>query len=142
MRSLRGHVRLWAIAWLLMQAAALSAFMPRDCCAAHRPAESTPSCHEAPKRAHCPMRGTGDAPCSMHRHAAAGHARSEGSGAPDCVMRRACQTPAVFTIFANPGIMPVTLTATLDAGVPVPEPTLRETPLARNRPPDPRPPRA
>ena len=142
MRSLRARVRLWAVAWLLMQAATLSAFVPRDCCAAHRPTESAPSCHEAPKRTHCPMRATGDAPCAKHRHAAAHDARREGPGTPDCVMRRACQAPAVFTIFASPGILPVTLTATLDAGVLAPLTVLRETPIARNRPPDVRPPRA
>lgn len=142
MRSLRGRVRLWAIAWLLMQAAALSAFVPRDCCASHRPAERAPSCHKAPKRTHCPMRASGEAPCDMHRHAAAQDTPDQDSGTPDCVMRRACQAPAVFTIFASPGILPVTMAATLEVGVPAPATALRETPIVRNRPPDLRPPRA
>jgi len=142
MRSLRARVRLWAIAWLLMQVAALSAFVPRDCCVAHRRAETTPSCHETPKPTHCPMPGGGDAPCDRHRHPAAQEAREEGSSTPDCVMRRACQAPAVFTIFAGPGIMPATRAATLDAGVPAPATPLFETPITRNRRPDLRPPRA
>ena len=112
MRSLRGHVRLWAIAWLLMQATALSAFVPRDCCASHHPAANVAPCHEEPK------------------------------GTPDCVMRRSCQAPTVFTIFASPGILPSMLAVTPDAGVPTPAPLLLETPLARSGRPDPRPPRA
>ena len=116
MRSLRGHVRLWAIAWLLMQATALSAFVPRDCCASHRPATSAVPCHEEPK----------------------GHQPDT----PDCVMRQACQTPTVFTIFASPGILPSTLAVTRDVGVSAPAPALLETPLARSGRPDIRPPRA
>ena len=104
-------MRLWAIVWLLMQATALSAFVPRDCCASHRPTASAAPCHEEPK------------------------------GAPDCVMRQACHTPAVFTIFASPGILPSMLVATLDVGVATPTPALCETPLARSGQPDPRPPR-
>jgi hypothetical protein len=87
------------------------------------------------------MRAGREAPCDMHRHAAAQEAPDQGSGTPDCVMRRACQAPAVFTIFASPGILPVALTATLDAGVAAPSTALQETPIARNRPPDLRPPR-
>ena len=142
MRSLRGHVRLWAIAWLWMQAAALAAFVPRDCCALHRSPENTPSCHEAPKRTHCPMRTSGDEACAMHRHGATAQHRDPDSTTSDCVMRRACQAPAVFTIFASPGILPATMLATPDAGVPAPAPALRETPIARNHSPILPPPRA
>ena len=116
MRSLRARVRLWAIAWLLMQATALSAFVPRDCCASHRPVANATSCHEEPKSHH-----------------------------PDplkCAMRQACQAPTVFTIFASPGILPSTLAVTRDVGVSAPAPALLETPLARSGRPDIRPPRA
>jgi hypothetical protein len=62
MTALRRHVRLWVIAWLFAQAASLSAFVPRDCCASHRPTAATPACHEAPKATHCVLRGTCEGP--------------------------------------------------------------------------------
>ena len=142
MRGLRGHVRLWAVAWLLMQAAALSAFVPRDCCARHRPSEKTPSCHEAPGVTHCPMQARGGDPCDMHRHGTAAERRDAEATTSDCVMRRACEAPAVFTIFASPGILPATVLASFDAGQPAPRSVLREAPISRNCPPDLQPPRA
>ena len=36
MKSFRRRLRAVATAWLLLQAASLSAIVPRDCCAAHR----------------------------------------------------------------------------------------------------------
>ena len=37
MRVFRRHLRLWVAAWIAFQVVSLSAFVPRDCCAAHRP---------------------------------------------------------------------------------------------------------
>src|SRR5262245_35583755 len=37
MTLFRRHLRLWVAAWLAFQVVSLSAFVPRDCCAAHRP---------------------------------------------------------------------------------------------------------
>jgi hypothetical protein len=49
MSAVRRHLRVYVTAWLMFQAAALSAVVPRDCCAAHRPvaAKPAPACHEA-----------------------------------------------------------------------------------------------
>jgi hypothetical protein len=77
----------------------------------------------------------------MHRQTDADHESDQGSRTPDCVIRQTCQAPAVFTILANPGILPVASTAAVEEGVPTSAPVLREVPIASNRPPDRRPPR-
>lgn len=62
----RRGLRLWVIAWLLFQAASLSAFVPRDCCLAHRPAAPTEEqkCHE-PVSDQCVMRASCDGPLGV-----------------------------------------------------------------------------
>jgi hypothetical protein len=49
MTLLRRHLRLWVAAWIAFQAVSLSAFVPRECCMAHRmPAQeqaADESCH-------------------------------------------------------------------------------------------------
>ena len=64
MASLRRYLRLCVATWLAFQVASLLALVPRDCCAAHRPAArgATPSCHEQAAATHCAMRGTCDGP--------------------------------------------------------------------------------
>ena len=48
MGPVRRHLRVLATAWLLLQAASLSAIVPRDCCAAHRgdAARGARNCHQ------------------------------------------------------------------------------------------------
>jgi len=96
MSLLRSRVRLVAVAWLLCQAASLSAFMPADCCARHTAvsAEKTKTadpCHEAekapePEPKHgdaCPMPHGDGAACPMH-----------GSSTDDCCgMSSGCDGP-------------------------------------------------
>ncbi len=96
MSVFRSRVRLVAVAWLLCQAASLSAFMPEDCCAMHtavvaeESAKSEP-CHETEKAPEpepkpgdaCPMQHGDGAACPMH-----------GSATDDCCgMSNGCDGP-------------------------------------------------
>jgi hypothetical protein len=60
---IRRSLRLWVAAWLVFQAASLSAIVPRECCLTH----STPApaseqkCHE-PVSERCVMRASCDGP--------------------------------------------------------------------------------
>ncbi len=144
MTMLRRHVRLWAMAWMLVQVASLSAFVPRDCCASHRPVEADADCHQAaPKAAHCPMRGADGAACPMHRDAEAkANRRETAPETAECTMGAACEGPPLFAVFWNPGILPDIPAGTAQGATPAPLLTVSEHPLSQTRPPDRRPPRA
>ena len=74
MTVLRRHLRLCAAAWIVFQAVSLSAFVPRDCCAAHRMAaaedhQQDAGCHHArhagvPETT-CSLAGTCNGPLAM-----------------------------------------------------------------------------
>jgi hypothetical protein len=117
MAILRRHVRLWVMAWFLLQAASLSALVPRDCCVSHRPVVAVPSCHEADHEA---------PPASSH----------------DCVMRGTCQGPPLFTVFSSAGLPAATSTSWPQASPTPRAANLAERTLARVQPPDLPPPRS
>jgi hypothetical protein len=102
----RRRVRAWATVWLVCQLAAVSAFVPRDCCAAHRPA------------AMAPQSQTGHG--SHEGHGAHGGHQPVGHDDQDCVMRGVCNGPldAIATLFMGPGLplQPFTLLDTTTAG--------------------------
>ena len=114
MAPFRARLRLWATLWLICQAASLAAFVPRDCCADHRPVQPAPApeaesahCHEPPPAAetHCPMRAADGTPCPMHR----GHGhQQQPAGDTDCALRGACGGPmtALVRLLSNHGILP------------------------------------
>lgn len=78
MSAVRRHLRVCVAAWLVLQAAALSSIVPRDCCAAHRPASAKRvACHEA-------------APVAADVHA---HHSGAAPGRDTCSMRGACGGP-------------------------------------------------
>jgi hypothetical protein len=53
MRLLRLRLRHWAALWLLVQATSLAAFVPRECCKAHRPSrQEAPACHKKAAATH------------------------------------------------------------------------------------------
>ena len=87
MTLLRRHLKLWVTAWILFQAVSLSAFVPRDCCAAHRvPADAQQaeaSCHHAmppaAPAADCALRGSCDGPLGMLAGLLSAHAVLSGS---------------------------------------------------------------
>lgn len=84
MRVLRLRLRHWAAVWLVLQTTSLAAFVPRDCCKAHRPDRpETPACH---------------------KKAAAAHSEET----PRCSMRAACQGPmaVLASLLSNHGIVP------------------------------------
>ena len=105
-------MRSWATFWLVCQLAAVSAFVPRDCCAAHRNAaivSKSQHHQDAAQQAHHGGHG------AMHHQApATDHDRT-------CVMRGTCNGPldAIATLFMAPGlaVQPFTL---IDDGVPLP----------------------
>ncbi len=73
MNLFRRHLRLWVAAWIAFQVVSLSAFVPRDCCAAHRPpaqeqAAETPCHHPQPvpePTRECKLRGGCNGPLSI-----------------------------------------------------------------------------
>ena len=140
MGAVRRHLRALSAAWLLFQALSLSAFVPRDCCAAHRPAaDAGESCHQ-PAPPDCPMRGADGAPCPMHR----GHAGHDLSPRDQCALRGACSGPlgAVAAQLANVGILSDTSPS---LPVPAAAPFILPAaglPAGQIVPPDPPPPRA
>lgn len=93
----RNLARLVAL-WLVCQATSLSAFVPHDCCAAHRvEASSGQECHR-PAAETCPMRASDGQPCPMHN--------ANGNSAKTCVMRGTCDAPAVAlaSLLLPPGL--------------------------------------
>ena len=97
----RQRVRRWATVWLVCQLAAVSAFVPRDCCAKHRPAATAAQ--------------------SQNDHGGHGahHAPQPVNHDRECVMRDACNGPldAIATLFMGPGLplQPFTLLDTTSA---------------------------
>lgn len=122
MAFLRGRLRVFATSWLLFQIAWLTALVPRDCCAAHRPAEcqESPSAHHATPPESCAAHDDHAGAHGSHVAAAAEHHHEHGpapSDAPpatpaapptDCLMGRACDGPmaALLALLSNHGIVP------------------------------------
>jgi hypothetical protein len=84
MKTIRRHLRAWATTWLVVQALSLSAFVPRDCCAAH-------SQHKMP----APQTSADDPACPMH-------AANESD--PECTLRGTCNGPMLALPLAPPGV--------------------------------------
>jgi hypothetical protein len=140
MRLLRRHLRPWVAAWLAFQLASLSAFVPRDCCAAHRRATSSKhSCHQNTAATHCPMRAAAGAACPMHqgRHTGA-DASSEA-----CSMRGMCNGPmaALAALLSIHGVLTDSFVTVPDLHVTDVAARTREHLITRLAPPDPPPPR-
>jgi len=111
MASLRRRLRLCATTWLVFQVAWLAALVPRDCCAAHRPAEK--SCHEsAPSSTDCRLGGVCDGPMA-----------------------------ALFTLLSNHGILPDSATPLPELALRSARMTINQHVIDRFEPPDAPPPR-
>jgi len=128
------------MAWIAFQVASLSAFVPRECCSAHRPSAAVQQhgCHQDAAAVQCPMRSAGGAPCPMHRTADG----DERSGR--CSLRGSCNGPlsALFALLSNQAVLSDVSTVLPDsrAGDLALEPS--ENLISRFTPPDPLPPRA
>jgi hypothetical protein len=152
MGFLRRHMRVWTAIWALGQCTTVAAFVPRDCCAAHRShtdETASPRCDETTPGAQCPMRGRDGPPCPMHPASATEtHDHDSHQDAPasdaDCVLRGTCNGPlaALAVLLSDHGITPdaVTIAPKLQGGPPLPRPVA--VVLATSTAPDPPPPRA
>ena len=144
MHVIRTRVRAIALLWLLGQVAALSAFVPENCCVSHveeRAAkEKQDACHESdpppepePGDA-CPMQHETGAACPMHA----------GKSADRCAMSNACAGPGthLITLFAYLGGIeaPASNEVTLESAAAVVPTTARS--LSRFISPDAPPPKA
>ena len=144
MQVIRTRVRAIALLWLLGQVAALSAFVPENCCVSHieeRAAkEKKDACHESePAQAPepgdaCPMQHDTGAACPMHA----------GKSTDRCAMSNACAGPAahLITLFAYLGAIerPASTEVTLESTAAfIPS---AATPLYRFTRPDSPPPKA
>jgi hypothetical protein len=149
----RQRLRVFTTTWLAFQLVWLAGLVPRDCCAAHPPAEK--SCHDAAPATHCPMRGADGRPCPMHRGQAEQPVHDHGSPAAhhdetpsapptDCRLSGACDGPmsALLALLSHHGILPESGSAV----PPVDSHTVSAAPsesfVGRFAPPDPPPPRA
>jgi hypothetical protein len=131
---LRKHLRGWTTIWLAFQLVSLSAFVPRDCCAAHRT-------HKAP-----PQAASADVSCAMQ------HGEHHGAAVPapeppmsgDCSLRGRCDGPmaVLLSVLSTHGVL---------AGSPAVSPSFdrgslalvaRESLISRFVPPDSPPPRS
>ena len=125
MTLFRRHLRLWVAAWLTFQVVSLSAFVPRDCCAAHRPPAqeqaADPVCHH-------PQQASEPAP----------------EPTPECALRDGCNGPlSILGALLSPHAVLVEPTSNESVAL-VATTHLRplETPIARTTPPDAPPPRS
>ena len=144
MATIRRRLRFWAAAWLLFQAASLTALVPRECCTAHPMAAATEAdCHEEapiPAVPDCPMAAAGGTPCPMHH---GGHS-DVNEGTAECSIRGMCDGPAATFLgsLANHGVLGDRFTITPDLHPKVNPPLFRDSLIGRLAGPDSPPPRA
>ena len=145
MTTIRRRLRFWAAAWLVFQAASLTALVPRQCCTAHPMAAATTEadCHEeapTPAEPDCPMAAEDGTPCPMHH---GGHS-DVNEGTAGCSIRGMCEGPAATFLgsLANHGVLPDPFTITPDLHPKFNPPLVRESLIGRLAGPDSPPPRA
>src|SRR5688500_1028994 len=114
-QAIRTRVRAVALAWLLCQAASLTAFVPENCCISHveeQAAKATQdACHETepaqpePGDA-CPMQHGDGGACPMH----------SSKSSDRCAMSNACDGPGaqLLTLFAYIGATEPPVTTAID----------------------------
>ena len=121
MTMVRRHLRLWVAAWIAFQVASLAAFVPRECCMAHRvPAQAQgadESCH---------------------------HPQPAREAVPDCALRSTCNGPqAILAALLSPHAVIAESTGVAAAAIStVPPRTAFERPQSLAIPPDSPPPRS
>lgn len=133
---MRRRLPLLVGAWLVFQAASLAAMLPRDCCAAHRPADAheTPHCERTAPVPHCPMRAADGTPCPMHRVATPDN---------DCAMSGACGGPfgGLSAVLSQHAVLAARIAVPADLMTTLGAPARSEDLLSLLTPPDPPPPR-
>ncbi len=136
MASLRRRLRLVAVVWLAVQAASVSALVPRDCCATHQPKAA--GCHKRAAATYCPMRSADGTPCPMHRS-------SPAEEDPDaCAMRGTCDGPmaALVRLLSHHAVLDDPLATLPDSVAGLAFIPSRENPIGRRTAPETPPPRA
>jgi hypothetical protein len=141
MAVFRRRLRVLVAAWLLFQAATLSAFVPRACCLIHQQGtiKQTPDCHSQAAQPEAPP------PHHQHGHQAPQQTTSPQPNRPvhECTVSGICGGPlaALFAALSTPGIIanaPAVILAFQTATLAAPaERHVIPAPI----PPDPRPPR-
>ena len=122
MRSLRRHLAVWSVAWLLSQVASVVAFLPIAVLAADV------ECLPSTPGDRCPMRDANGTPCPMHQAEAADSHAHDAAKEAECRLVALSGGPAaaLAALFSLPGVMPETSVVTAmvmsrlpDATVPV-----------------------
>ena len=157
MSSVRRRLRFWAAAWLVFQAASLSALVPRECCLAHQHKatpqaanEEMPACHETAQAQpeaqpmamhHSASHSAEGTECPMH-HAAASTNGTQENG--PCAMRGMCDGPAAtfLALLTNHGLLTDRFDISPDVYRHAPAFLTRENLIVRRLSPDSPPPRA
>jgi hypothetical protein len=146
MTLFRRRLRIFAAAWLVFQAASLSALVPRACCLAHEAALVTAATNGAETAAsHCAKpaeRATATSPHAIHEHHHS--APPNESSRHECAIRGNCGGPAaaLFTVISTEGVLARSVTtpaAFPPAGTPI---VSGDRPIRHFEPPDAPPPRA
>ncbi len=144
MATIRRRLRFWAAAWLVFQAASLTALVPRQCCTAHLAAAATETeCHEeapVPAAPDCPMAAAGGTRCPMHH---GGHS-DVNEGTAECSIRGMCDGPAATFLgsLANHGVLTDPFIVSPDLHPKFNPPFVGESLIGRLAGPDSPPPRA
>jgi hypothetical protein len=108
--------------WLVLQTTSLAAFVPRDCCKAHRPdPQETAACHK--------------------QAAATSHSSDDGN---TCSMRATCQGPMAMlaSLLPNHGVVPDTIAIQSELPAHTLASSLRERLIRRRPSPETPPPRS
>jgi len=146
MTLFRRRLRILAAAWLVFQAASLSALVPRACCLAHEAALVTMATNGAETAAsHCAKpaeSATATSPHAIHEHHHS--APPKESSRHECAIRGNCGGPAaaLFTVISTEGVLTRSVTTLVDflqASTPILD---RDRLLRHFEPPDSPPPRA
>jgi hypothetical protein len=121
MISLRHRLQWGVAAWLIVQVAALSAFVPQDCCAAHKAQHQQARHHTMAVPDHSNHHSMSHE--SMH---SGSHDPAPAVPAKGCVMKGTCKGPmsAIIAILSSHGVPPVSafsiapdLSSSLAAGI-------------------------
>lgn len=148
MACLRRYLRSLTAAWLFWQIATLSAVIPADCCAGHRPAQD--HSRSDTTAVHCPMKAAAGSQCPMHRRASGAdteHAYHATTPPPaptaECRLVGTCPGPlaALIVVISNHAVLPVTAGLSPAFGAFDTFGPLYERPIGQWAPPDSPPPR-
>lgn len=108
MQSLRRHLAVWSVAWLLSQLASVVSFLPIA-------ALTYVECRPSTPGDRCPMRDANGTPCPMHQSGAEGSHAHDAANEAECRLVALSGGPAaaLAALFSLPGVLPETDLATV-----------------------------